>query len=155
MIYEVCYIIADCKNLSTGLYLTALFSIILIVDMEKDKFEISWTTLWRVLFMLLFVAALFLARQALIILFLAIVVSSALDGSVSYLQRKKIPRILGALFIFIGVLTILAFLLYTLIPIAIFELQNLLGNLKEMEIPVFGTMDASQFTGIDKYLQSY
>jgi predicted PurR-regulated permease PerM len=120
--------------------------------MDRDKFEISWTTLWRVLIMLLFVAALFLARQALIILFLAIVVSSALDGSVSYLQRKRIPRILGTLFIFIGVLTILAFLLYTLIPIAIFELQNLLENLKKMEIPIFGTLDASQFTGIDKYL---
>jgi len=102
--------------------------------------------------MLLFVAALFLARQALIILFLAIVISSALDGSVSWLQRKKIPRILGTPLIFIGVLAILAFLLYTLIPVAIFELQNLLENLKKMEIPILGNLDASQFTGIDKYL---
>ena len=102
--------------------------------------------------MLLFVLALFWARQALIILFLAIIVSSALDGLVSYLQEKKIPRVLGTLLIFLVALTILALLLYTLIPIAIFELQSLLENLKKIEIPIFGSLDISQFVGIDKYL---
>jgi len=102
--------------------------------------------------MLLFVLALFWARQALIILFLAIVISSSIDGLVSWLQRKKIPRIFGTLLIFLVALTILALLLYTLIPIAIFELQSLLGNLKKIEIPIFGALDISQFVGIDKYL---
>ncbi len=102
--------------------------------------------------MLLFVIALFLARDALIILFLAIIISSALDGPVSYLQKKKIPRILGTLFIFIGFLLILAVLLYTLVPIAIFELQNLLENIKEIEIPILGNLDPLQFKEISNYL---
>ena len=114
--------------------------------------EISWTTLWRIFLMLFLVVVLFLAREALIILFLAIIVSSALDGLVSYLQEKKIPRVLGTLLIFLVALTILALLLYTLIPIAIFELQSLLENLKKIEIPIFGSLDISQFVGIDKYL---
>ena len=101
--------------------------------------------------MLLFVLGLLLAREALIILFLAIVVSSALDGPVSWLQRKKIPRILGTLFIFLAALVILAMLLYTIIPLAIFELQNLLENVKKIEIPIFGVLDISHFTQIDKY----
>jgi len=102
--------------------------------------------------MLFLVVVLFLARESLIILFLAIIVSSALDGLVSYLQRKKIPRVLGTLLIFLVALTILALLLYTFIPIAIFELQNLLENFKKIEIPIFGSLDVSQFTGVDKYL---
>lgn len=102
--------------------------------------------------MLFLVVVLFLARESLLILFLAIIVSSAFDGLVSYLQRKKIPRILGTLLIFLAALTILALLLYTLIPIAIFEFQNLLENLKKIEIPIFGSLDISQFVGIDKYL---
>ena len=102
--------------------------------------------------MLLFVVGLFLARQAFIILFLAIVVSSALDGPVSYLQRKKIPRILGTLFIFLTALAVLAMLLYTFIPLAIVELQNLLENVKKIEIPIFGALDIAHFTKIDKYL---
>ena len=108
--------------------------------------------MWRIFLILFLVVVLFLARESLIILFLAIIVSSALDGLVSYLQRKKIPRVLGTLLIFLVALTILALLLYTFIPIAIFELQNLLENFKKIEIPIFGSLDVSQFTGVDKYL---
>lgn len=102
--------------------------------------------------MLVFVIGLFLARQALVCLFLAIVFSSALDAPVSWLQRKKIPRVLGTLLIFIAVLILLAFLLYTLIPVAVFELQNLMVNIQKMEIPVFGALDFSQFTQFNDYL---
>jgi predicted PurR-regulated permease PerM len=59
---------------------------------------------------------------------------------------------LGTLFIFLAALAILALLLYTIIPLAIFELQNLLENFKKIEIPIFGRLDVSQFVGIDKYL---
>lgn len=120
--------------------------------MEKDKFEISWTTLWKILIMAFLVIALFLARQALIILFLAIIISSALNSPVTYLQKKKIPRIIGTLLIFISALTVLAGLLYTFVPLAIVELQNFLGNFKEIQIPILGNLNVSQFTGIDKYL---
>ena len=122
--------------------------------MPKEFFEISWATLWRVFIMLLFVMALFLARESLIILFLAIIISSALDRPVSYLQEKKIPRILGTLFIFLAALIILAMLLYTFIPIAIFEFQNLLEGLKNIELPVLGNLDISHFIQLDKYAGS-
>jgi len=114
--------------------------------------EVSWTTLWRIFLMLLLVIAFFLARQTLVVLFLAIIISSAIDGPVTYLQRKKIPRVLGTIFIFLISLIILALLLYSLIPIALFELQNLLENIKEIEIPILGKFDISQFTEINKYL---
>jgi predicted PurR-regulated permease PerM len=114
--------------------------------------EVSWTTLWRIFLMLLLVIAFFLARQTLVVLFLAIIISSAIDGPVSYLQRKKIPRVLGTILIFLISLIILALLLYSLIPIALFELQNLLENLKEIEIPILGKFDISQFAEISKYL---
>ncbi len=120
--------------------------------MKKDTFEISWTTLWRIFFMLFLVVIFFLARESLIILFLAIIISSALDGPVSYLQKKRIPRIFGTILIFLLVLFLLALVLYTLIPVAVFELQNLLQNLKNMNIPVFGTIDLSQFVSFDRYL---
>jgi len=115
--------------------------------------EITWSTLWRIIFMLVLVAALFLAREVLVVLFLAIVISSALDSPVDYLERKKIPRILGTLLVFIAVLIILAFLLYTLIPVAIFEFKNLLSHISEFQIPILGSLDISQFNKIDQYLE--
>lgn len=117
-------------------------------------FEISWTTLWRIFFMLVLVAALFLVKEVLIILFLAIVISSALNAPVDYLERKRIPRILGTGFIFLASLIILSFLLYTIIPVAISEFKILLTNVAEFNIPVVGSLDISYFEKINQYLEN-
>ncbi|MEK7657806.1 MAG: AI-2E family transporter [Patescibacteria group bacterium] len=90
------------------------------------NFEISWESLWRVLFMMVFAVALFLIKDVLMILFLALVISSALDAPVNFLERRKIPRILGALIIFIFALAVLALLLYIVVPIAFDELRSVL-----------------------------
>ena len=89
--------------------------------MERNSFEISWSSLWRVFFMLLLVGVFILAKDVILILFLALVISSALDAPVTYLEHKKIPRILGALIIFSIVLSILSLVLYTIVPIAFLE----------------------------------
>lgn len=102
--------------------------------------------------MVILVLIFFLARESLIVLFLAIIISSALDAPVTYLQKKKIPRVFGIIIIFLAVLFILAMILYTLIPVAIFEFQNLLQSFKEMEIPILGTIDFSQFINFEKHL---
>lgn len=112
--------------------------------MEKKPFEITWSSLWRIFFMLLLVVIFILAKEALIILFLAIVISSALDAPVSYLESKKIPRILGALMIYLIVLAILSLVLYTIVPIAFLELKDLLGNFDKLNIPALGDFNTSQ-----------
>lgn len=94
--------------------------------------------------MLLLVVVFILAKEALIILFLAIVISSALDAPVSYLESKKIPRILGALMIYLIVLAILSLVLYTIVPIAFLELKDLLGNFDKLNIPALGDFNTSQ-----------
>ncbi len=90
------------------------------------NFEISWASLWRVLFMLIFAVALLMIKDVLMILFLALVISSALDAPVNFLERRKIPRILGALIIFIFALAVLALLLYIVVPAAFDELRSVL-----------------------------
>ncbi len=105
--------------------------------------------------MLILAVALFLAKEVLVIIFLAIVISSALDSPVSYLERKRIPRVLGTLLIFITALAILSFLLYAIIPVAISEFQILLTHVSNLEIPVFGSLDISYFNEINKYLGNF
>lgn len=118
------------------------------------KFEVSWASLWKIFFMAVLVSAIFLAREALIVLFVAIIISSALDGIVSWLQRKRIPRILGTVFIFLAVLTVFALLLYAIVPTIIYELQNFLKNVSKIELPVIGQFDVSQVVNLDKYINS-
>ena len=100
------------------------------------------------------VSALFLAREALVVLFVAIIISSALDGIVSWLQRKKIPRILGTIFIFLAALAVFALLLYAIVPTIIYELQNFLKNVSNIELPIFGQFDIFKIIDVDKYINN-
>ena len=114
--------------------------------MDKKVFDISWVSLWRVLFVIAFAVALYLIKDVLLVLFMALVISSALDAPISYLESKKIPRILATIFVFLTALSVLTLLLYTIVPVAIFEMKNLFEKLEELEIPAIGAFITPKLT---------
>ena len=118
----------------------------LIFCMDKKVFDISWVSLWRVLFVIAFAVALYLIKDVLLVLFMALVISSALDAPISYLESKKIPRILATIFVFLAALSVLTLLLYTIVPAAIFEMKNLFEKLEELEIPAIGAFITPKLT---------
>lgn len=83
--------------------------------------------------MLILVISLYVISPALVVLFLSIVISSALDAPLNYLENKKIPRLLGILFIFIALFSIFVLLLYTIFPIITIESKDLFSNLDKIE----------------------
>lgn len=105
--------------------------------------SIGWGSLWRVFFIAIFAWIVFIARDVLIALFLAIVISSALDPLVTRLEKRRIPRILGTLVIYILALLVVGLILYTIIPLAISELNNLLGSFDRFSGTIFKLIDAS------------
>lgn len=111
--------------------------------MDQKGISISWGTLWRVLTMLVLAVVLFLARDILVALFLAIVISAALDPTVTWLEKRRIPRILGTLAIYILLIFFIALLAYAIIPIALSEFNNLLGNVGKYSGTVFEFIDTS------------
>lgn len=105
--------------------------------MTKQIMEISWGSLWRVVAMVVFVAALYLMREATVIILLALVLSTALHPPVGYLEKKRIPRILGTIIIFLLFFALLAFILYALVPIVILQLNSLLKDLAGLANQLF------------------
>jgi len=95
--------------------------------MAEDR-GITWGALWKILAMLGLVAALFVTREILIAVFLAIIISSALDPWVTFLERKNVPRILGTLAIYIIAILLVAVIIYILVPVALVELNSILNN---------------------------
>ena len=100
--------------------------------------EISWNSLWRIIGMLILVSIFYVALDIWIAVLLSIVISSALDASVTWLEKKRIPRVVGTLGIFILVILILALILYTVVPIALSELNILLKNVGKADKTIFG-----------------
>ncbi len=115
--------------------------------MERG-FDVTWASLWRIVGMLLLMAILYLAMDIWLAVLLAIVISSALDASVSWLEKKKLPRIVGTLGIFIILIFVLALLMYAVVPIALSELTILLKNVGTVGIPALGLQEAAKVIGI-------
>jgi predicted PurR-regulated permease PerM len=113
--------------------------------MNDGNLNISWDALWKLFLMVLLAWILFLARDVIAALLLAIIISSAFDPIVSYMERKKIPRILGTLFVYLCAAILVGFILYTFIPIALTELNTLLKSSSEIVGPSAGFLDFREF----------
>jgi len=107
--------------------------------------EISWASLWRILGMLVLVSVLYVAMDIWVAVLLSIVISSALDSSVTWLERKRIPRVIGTLAIFISVILAFALVLYTVVPIALSELNILLKNVGKIENSALSLPEVDKF----------
>jgi len=102
--------------------------------MNTGIYNIGWMTIWRIFIVAVLMVGAFFAKESIIILLLAIIISSALDPSVDALSRKlKIPRIASTIVIFITGILIIALVLLLILPIAVFELSALIGQFTEAE----------------------
>lgn len=107
--------------------------------MEVKNFNLSWEILWKLFFMVLFAWTLFLARDVVASLFLAIVISTAFDPIVSYLATKKIPRVIGTLGIYLVAIFVIGLIVYAFVPIALSEFSNLIKH----NSGLFGTVSGT------------
>lgn len=78
------------------------------------------------------VAALYVSRDVLLAGLLAITIASALEPFVSYLERKRIPRIIGTLAIYILTILVIALIIYIVIPILLVEINGILSNSNDL-----------------------
>ncbi len=94
------------------------------------QIEISWNSLWKVFALVIFSAAFFLAKDAILALALAIVISAALDEPVSFLAEKfRLPRFVGAVFIYLFGLALVAAAFSIVLPVVLLEITSLATEL--------------------------
>ena len=95
--------------------------------MNRTTFEISWGSLWRIFAFVLIVAIFYLGRQIILGLFLAIIISSGVEGIVDLLEHARIPRSVGVILVFLVAIFIVLGLAYSVVPFAIVELNTIPG----------------------------
>ncbi|MBI4193305.1 MAG: AI-2E family transporter [Candidatus Colwellbacteria bacterium] len=111
--------------------------------MERRVIDVSWGTLWKIFFMLLFVFLVYRATEVLLFLGLALIISSALDEPVLWLERKKIPRILGTTIIFLAGLSVVVLIFSVVFPVLFLELNVLSQSLSNKSATFFGDVATS------------
>jgi len=91
----------------------------------KSSIEISTETILKVIGFVLVLWLLFLIREVLVVLFVSIVIVSALEPLVDKLQIRKIPRVASAILLYLIFFSFVFFCFYLIIPVLIFELKQL------------------------------
>lgn len=76
-------------------------------------------------------------------LLVAVILSSALHGPVTYLEKKKIPRVLSVIMIYLVGIGLVALLLYTIVPVTLIQLKYLLSHFNELKIPILDLFGSS------------
>ena len=83
---------------------------------NSQTINISTSTILRVIFILLALVFLYLIRDILIIVFVAVIIAAAINGPVSWLQKHKVPRLLGVIFIYLLLLLLLGLIVTLIFP---------------------------------------
>jgi predicted PurR-regulated permease PerM len=98
---------------------------------SKKPVYVSITTsgIIKIFLLLALFYFLFLIRHILLVFFVSLVLASAINPWVDWLQRRKIPRALSVLFIYLSALTVISSVIYLLIPPIYEQIQELSYNL--------------------------
>jgi len=100
--------------------------------------EISWESLLRIVVVGGVVVLAYIAKEAVVVLLLAIFISAALDNFVVKLE-KFLPRLVATIIVYLSLITLVTLVFYAIIPVAILELKGALTNLSNLTSQFFGS----------------
>ncbi len=92
---------------------------------QKQRFDISYESILRIVFVLLVLFLLFYLRQIIFIVFISVIVALIMNPAVEKMKKKKIPRVIGASILFSAVIVIIGLFFYIIVPPLAKELSQL------------------------------
>ncbi len=101
------------------------------MNFDNQTINISTSTIFRTVIILLGLVFLYLISDILLIVFVAVIIAAAINGPVSWLQRHKVPRILGVIFIYLILLLLVALVVTLVFPPLAAQVKQLAVNFPE------------------------
>lgn len=92
--------------------------------MNQQILDISWKTIFKIFIGITLFYLIYLIRDILIWFIFATIISILFDPVIDFFQKKKIPRVLGVIFIYVVFFGILGYSLYQTTPLFIKEIKQ-------------------------------
>ncbi|MDI6734211.1 MAG: AI-2E family transporter [Patescibacteria group bacterium] len=105
---------------------------------EAKKLEISWGTLWRIAIFVAVVLLLYMVREVIGMLLVAMVLALGLDPFVCFLERMKFPRLLGTIVVFLLAILLLVTAIYLIVPVMVSEATGFIQDFNKTFSQIFG-----------------
>lgn len=96
---------------------------------QRQILDISTSTIFKFVIIVLFFVLLYLVRQVIYILLFAIIIAAAVNPFGNWLDKKRIPRLLGILLLYLTVFILVVFVLTLIIPFVSQEVGQLTDDL--------------------------
>ncbi|MBI3627754.1 MAG: AI-2E family transporter [Candidatus Sungbacteria bacterium] len=94
------------------------------MNQTRQMIDISTGTIFRVFAVLLGFLLFYVLRQTIAVILFAVVVASSMEPAIRWLQKRKVPRILGTILIFLSVIGVLSLAVYLIIPLISQDFQG-------------------------------
>lgn len=91
---------------------------------EERVLDISWGTLLKIAIVFLGFYILYLIKDILLWILFGLIISILFNPIISFLERRRIPRTIAAIFVYVAVFAIFSLIFYWTIPIFIIEVQQ-------------------------------
>lgn len=98
-------------------------------DSKSQLINISTITIIKVILILLSLWFIYLIRDVLIILFVSFILSILIDPLADWFEKRKIPRGLAVLTVYVILITILSLILILLVPPIVLQFQQLIERI--------------------------
>lgn len=93
--------------------------------------DISWKTILKISIAVAIFYILYSVRDILIWFIFALTISILFNPAINFLQKRRIPRIIAVVLVYVGTFGILSFLIYLVVPLFISEIQMFLQSFPE------------------------
>lgn len=117
---------------------------------ERQQVDISTASVFRAVLVLAAFALLYLLSNVLIILLFAIVIASAAAPFIKWLEAYRVPRLVGAIMLYVGVFSVVIVVSSLVIPSISSELSRLTSYLPRITSDLSNSLDTVQ-QGAPKY----
>ena len=91
--------------------------------------HMDWQTVAKLAILVICLYLVFILKDIIIWFVFALVVSILFNFAIDSLQKKKVPRIVSATFLYLGFFALLGLFIYKTAPILLYELQDFMANL--------------------------
>ncbi len=126
--------------------------------MDGEKIlDISWKTILKISITVVCFYIIYSIKDILIWFVFALTISILFNPAVDYLQKRKIPRFLGVMIIYVGIFGILSILIYSVAPLFISEIYQFLQSFPqyfEKISPLLKTLGFRAFENIESFLKA-
>lgn len=93
---------------------------------QKQSIDISLFSIVKVVLVITVAAVLYFVKDIVALLFLAVIIASAVEGWVGFFEKKRIPRIAGVLLAYVVFIGLLLLAMYAIVPPIIEEIRQLI-----------------------------